>query len=361
MPTITPIKTGNYATGVKVQTQFDMETRDKLFEITGPKTLEWKYKVTSAKLQEHGADIVDEHVQKVKKHLEQNWRGKFKTDVKKTVLKDGDMKKIEDFFKNKPESARKQLKAQVEKAASDKAERIIKEEFETFMAGVSDKCLREMGTKASKLKKATKTVAIGGAALGVSAVGITVSIASMGTAAIPALTATGAALAILAAGGTAFKTLKNAQKEFRDQQEKLSKSKGAALKAVEAALDDAKKLKTKYDQMVLRQNNMGTKIEDLDRKVAGLRQVRIDEPKASKLAKEAEKISEELKKDQEKLERLTSKDPRYMVTALEAVLKRIEEDVDIDEDIAAHGRLDNALGAAARAGALAGGISSLSN
>lgn len=357
MPAITMIKTGNHATGVKVQTQFDMESSEKLFEITGPKTLEWKYNVTSAKLQEHGADIVDEHVQKVKTYLEQNWRSKFKKNVKTQVVKE--MKALEKVYKTKSEGAKKDIKDHFSKAASEKAERIIKEEFETFMDGVSNTCLRQMGKKASKLKQASKKVLIGAGVIAVSVVGIASAIASVGAAAIPALTATGAAIAILTTSGTVVKTFKAARKEFRDAQSKLSKSKAKALDAVQVALDDAKNLKGKYDQMVLRQNNMGTKIEKLDAEVAALQSIKIDEPKAKKMAKEAKELNDELKKDLEKLEKLASNDPKYMVTALETVLKKIKDDVDIEERIAQQGRMDGAFGAVNRANALANGIAGL--
>ena len=148
MPTITLIKTGSNATGIKVATQFDLESSEKLFEITGPKVLEWSYPVAKGP-NAPGAAVVSEHVEKVKDLLSQTWRSGFKTDVKKKGVKE--MKPLEKLYRAKSEKSQKDERDGFSKIASQKAETIIKDEFDTFMQGVSQKSIKGLGTKGSTL------------------------------------------------------------------------------------------------------------------------------------------------------------------------------------------------------------------
>lgn len=360
MPTISFNKTGQVATGVKVQTQFDMESSEKLFEITGPKTLEWNYSIAANKIDALGGPIIQEHVEKVQAYLKGNWRSKFKKNVKAKVVKE--MKFLEKEYKKKSEAAKKDVKDHFSKAASAKAEAIIADEFSSFMDTVSAKCISDMGTKGKKLKAAGKKVAIGGAVVGVTVVGIVSTVATMGVAgavAVPALAIVGMSLSGLSATGTLIKSFVSARKEFRSAQDKLSKTTGGAIQAVDAALKDANALKQKYDKMVLRMNEMGVKIEKLDAEVNKLKSVKIDDPKAKKLAEKSVGIRDKMMADLLKLEGVASDDPRALVTALEKVKKSLKDDVDIDARIAKHGRMEGLFSKSSNAGGLSTAIAGL--
>ncbi len=366
MATFAEVKDAGKVVGFTISTQFNLESSQKLFSITGPKKLEWKYPKASGNAAPPD-DVIAEHVQAVRDRASKKWRSGFKNDVKKRVVKEikpleklyqANLDKITERDQKKREAAELKIKTGVETIAAAKAETIVEEEFGAFMEATSATCISAMGTKGKKLKKAGIIALKGTAVLAVSAVGITASALSFGSAAVPALTATGLIISGIIASGGAIRTYQSSRKEFRAAQDKLSKSTASVSSALETALRDAQALKLKWDKVSLRLNAVQNEVAKLEKQEKLLSAHKTDDPQVKKIQKQVKELTDDLNADTAKLQAMTAGDPADYITALLAAQKHVKG-MNIDADAKSHGRLDTAFGAVGNANSLAGAIGNI--
>lgn len=356
MVSVVTTKQGPVVTGIKVDTQFDLESSEKLFMITGPKVLSWTYKVAGGP-NAPSPDVVAEHIDNVRRYVHGKWRSKFKDAVKKECVKQ--IKPLEKLYKAKGAAARQSEKDGFAKIASNKAESIILATFEAFVEEASAASIKGLGKKAGKIRRSAGKIVIGGAVV---SVGVVTIVSTAGAASIPVMAGVGMALTALSAGGTAIKTYLAARKEFRDAQKKLAKSKGTAMTAIEAMLKDAKHHKLKWHKMILRMNELGVQIEKLDRELAGLRVPGADPERkkvVEKALKKAKGLRDTMTRDLEKMEAIVTEDPQVIIDVIEKIAKSLRQDVPIEERISAHDRGDRLFGGAGEAGNLGLAVAAL--